>query len=558
MKEKYTIGLDFGTLSGRGVLVRCRDGEVVSSAVKAYKHGVLETFLPDGKTALPSEWCLQHPEDYLEVVESVIPDLLLGSDVDAEAIIGLGVDFTASTILPVDSKGIPLCEQERFKLRRNAYAKLWKHHGAQRQADYINGLLVKMGLAKTPRFGGTVSSELMVPKVLETLQEDLEVYESASEFLEAGDWITRTLTGSNKRSCSMAGYKMWWSHESGYLENGFFGRIDNRLEQFVAEKLPGEVVGISESVGGLSKVWSEKLGLREGIAVAPAIIDSHAGFPGSRVYRKGQAMLVIGTSSVLMTLSDQPYSDKGIYGGVRDAIVPGYYALESGLAAVGDLFGWFIEKFIPECYCREAEEKNLNIHTLLSLKAQSLKAGESGLMALDWWNGNKTPYVDSNLSGSIVGLTLSSKPEEIYRALIEATAFGTRTILELFKSNGLQIDEIIASGGIAIKNPLLMQIYADVLGVDIRIAESEQAAALGASIYASLAAKSEAGGYDIYREAVENMTKVERQVYFPEKSNAQIYDDLYKIYQSYSDIMGNQNRRVIEELYKIKNSVCCN
>lgn len=554
MADKYTIGLDYGTLSGRGVLVRCRDGEAILDVAKEYTHGLMNQYLSDNKTILPSEWCLEHPNDYLEVLEYVIIELLKNSGVNKEDIIGIGVDFTASTVLPIDEKSFPLCMKEEFTGRRNAYVKLWKHHGAQKQADYINILLKELGQEDSPRFGGAVSPELMVPKVLEMLQEDPQVYESASEIIEAGDWITRVLTGSNCRSCSMAGYKAWWNQREGYPNREFFAAVDPRMENFVEEKLPGKICNVGKAVGTLSYEWAERLGLKEGIPVASAVIDSHAGVPGSGISCEKQAMLVLGTSSVMVALNDKPYSQKGVYGGVRDGVVPGYYALESGLAAVGDLFAWFVENLVPMSYYKEANEQGLDIYGLLNVKAVKLKAGESGLLVLDWWNGNKTPFVNGNLTGSIIGLTLNTKPEQIYRALLEATAFGTRQILELYEESGIQIEEIIASGGIASKNPMLMQIYADVLGKDIKISASNQAAALGSAIYAALAAGLKKGGYDSYGEAVKKMSRVREKVYIVDLRSKKKYDKLYQVYRKYSTVMGQQEEDILQELFNIKNN----
>lgn len=552
--EKYTIGMDYGTLSGRGVLVRCSDGRIMSTGVKAYTHDLIKDYLPDEdkKIPLPPEWCLQHPQDYLEVLEEVIVQLLKIGQINKEDIIGIGIDFTACTILPIDRDGIPLCMKGEFKNRRNAYVKLWKHHGAQKQADKINALLEKWKIQDTPRFGGKISPELMVPKVLELLEEDPEIYDAASQILEAGDWITRVLTGSLQRSCSMAGYKMWWNHDEGYPDYEFFKSLNPKMEYFTDEKLPGSICRMGDRIGILNQEWSERLGLQEGIAVAPAIIDSHAGFPGSGITGCGQMMMVLGTSGVMLTLSDKPYSAKGICGGVRDGIVRNYYALESGLAAVGDLLSWFVEYFVPMSYYKEAEIHNMNIHTLLSRKASMIGIGESGLLSLDWWNGNKTPFVDANLMGTIIGMTLNTRPEEIYRSLIEATAFGTRMIKELFEENGKRIREVIASGGIASKNSVIMQIYADVLGVDIKIAACDQAAALGSSIYAALAAGAENGGYDEYKEAVEGMTFMTDDEYTFHTKNKEKYDRLYQIYKRYSDTMGSKDREILQALYRLK------
>lgn len=552
MKKRYTIGLDYGTLSGRGVIVSCENGEVIASAVKEYSHGVMDQMLCDGEEELPPDWALEHPMDYIEVLDTVVPRLLRESGVDPDEIIGVGIDFTACTMLPVDGDGVPLCTKEEFKGRRNAYAKLWKHHGAQQCADRINRYLEEKGLAASLRFGGKVSPELLLPKVMEILEEDPGVYEAADEILEAGDWLTRVLTGAHTRSCSMAGYKMWWNERDGYPEESFFTDLDPRLGSFVRDKLPGQLVGVGKCVGFLSGEWAKRLGLRAGIAVAPAIIDSHAGVPGSGVSTKEQMMLVLGTSSVMIGLSETPCSRDGVMGGVRDAIVPGYYGLESGLASVGDLFGWFVDHLATGSYEEEARARGMNIHMLFCEKAAALMPGKSGLLALEWWNGNKTPFVNGSLKGALIGMSLNTRPEEIYRALIEATAYGTRRILELYEGNGLKVEEIICSGGISLKNPLLMQIYADVLGKRLRVAASDQAAALGSAIYAALSAGEAKGGYDHYEEAVRRMSRVKDTVYEPDSGNHRIYNKLYAVYKDYSELMGDTSRRIMRRLGEIQ------
>ncbi|MDO5134465.1 MAG: ribulokinase [Eubacteriales bacterium] len=550
-EDTYTIGLDFGTLSGRGILVRCRDGKIMASAIKKYAHGVMDEFLPDKKTPLPDAWCLEHPQDYLDVLDEVIPTLIKESEVPAENIIGIGIDFTSCTMLPVDKNGVPLCFQEKYASRRNAYVKLWKHHGAQKQADKVNSILDGLGISGLPRFGGKVSPELLIPKIMEILEEDPEIYECADEILEAGDWLSRVLTGSHKRSCSMAGYKAWWSAPEGYVEKDLLEKFDSRLKNLEA-KMPGEVCSIGGVVGRLDQACARRFGLKSGIAVAPAVIDSHAGVPGSGITDITQVMMVLGTSSVMVGFSKTPYSGDGICGGVKDAIIPGYYAFESGLASVGDLFGWFTEQFISRQYEQEAEEKSLNLHSLLCLKAKELYPGQSGLLALDWWNGNKTPYVDGNLTGQIMGMTLNTKPEEVYRALIEATAFGTKKIIETYEKEGVHIEEIIASGGISNKNELLMQIYADVLGKNIAVVNDHQTAALGSAIYAALSAGKKAGGFDTYREAVAHMGSQKSKLYKPDQKRIQTYQNLYQLYRRLSKIMGAEYRDLVYDLRKMK------
>ena len=350
----------------------------------------------------------------------------------------------------------------------------------------------------------------------------------------------------------MAGYKAWWVQS--YPDAHFLAALHPGLEHFAQEKLPGEIIPIGTAVGYLNAEWAKRLGLAQGIAVAPTIIDSHAGAPGSGLTNDRQMILVLGTSSVMIAFGKEPYSEKGICGGVKDAIIPGYYALESGLAAVGDMFGWFVENCVPAAYVKEAEQKRISVHTLLSEKAESIAPGESGLLALDWWNGNKTPFVNGNLGGVLLGMTLQTKPEEIYRALIEATAFGTKRIVELYEKSGVVIDEVIASGGITQKNPMLMQIYADVLEKPVRVASCEQTAALGSAIYAAMAAGSAAGGYDSCWTAMEHMSSKKEVFYMPSEENREKYRELYALYCHFSDIMGEKCGTMFEELQSIKRS----
>lgn len=551
MNDKYVIGLDYGTLSGRAALIRCRDGHQEAVSVKNYTHGVMDEFLPDSTKKLPTGFALQYPRDYLEVLEYTIPELLKISGIHKEDIIGLGIDFTSCTMLPVDENDIPLCLKSEWENHPHSYVKLWKHHGAQKQADQINEILLETGMSKDPRFGKKVSSELMIPKILETFQQDRPLYETTFAFTEAGDWLTKILTDSSKRSCSMAGYKAWWLPEKGYPDDTIFKLMDPDFPSVVHDKLPGEICGIGEKIGCLTEKWANRLGLMPGIAVASSVIDSHAGVPGSGICRNDQMMMVLGTSSVMIALSETPYSKAGICGAFKGGIVPGYYALESGLAAVGDMLGWFTDHCVPASYTCEAAQKEIQIHELLTQKASLLKPGQSGLLALDWWNGNKTPYVDGNLSGIILGLTLNTKPEEIYRAFIESTAFGTRMIVELFEQSGIQINEIIASGGITNKNPLFMQIYADVLGKTIKLADSDQTAALGSAIYAALAAGKGNGGYDSYEEAVSSMSKQKNFIYQPCMENKGTYDKLYTLYCSAGRQFHDSELNILHALRKI-------
>jgi len=554
MSNKYVIGLDYGTKSERAVLVDTSDGKILSVSEMMYPHGVMEHFLPDRKTELGVDWCLQDPSDYLLALEKTIHGVLANSGVSPSDIIGLSIDFTASTVLPVTKDGTPLCCLEKFAHRPHAYVKLWKHHAAQKQADHINDVLSKRGELNLPRYGGKISPELMLPKALQILDEDEEIYKTMDSFLEAPDWINFLLTGERKRSASTAGYKAMYFNEEGYPKKDFFREIDPRMENFIEEKCSGNISPMGSCFGTLKKEWAEKLGLAEGTAVGTSIIDAHAGLPGCGITAPGKMMLILGTSSVQAVLSDHPYSGNGIMGAVKGGIIPGYYALESGLAAVGDQLDWFVSRNVPASYRERAEREGKNIHSLLSELGEKLPAGGNGLLALDWWSGNKTPYVDGELSGMIVGLNMTTSPEEIYRALIESSAYGTREITDYFEATGVKVDEIIACGGIVGKNPFLMQVFADVTGKTIRASEGKQTAATGAAVYAAVAAGKKAGGYDTISDAVSSMIKSADRIYTPVPASAAVYESLYKSYLALTGYFNPAQNPVMKQLKEFRRS----
>lgn len=554
MSRKYTIGLDYGTTSGRALLVACDNGEEIAVSVMEYKNAVMDKTLPDGKTPLGVNWALQNPMDYIEVLAFTVRDVMEKSGVSKDDIIGVSIDFTCCTVLPVDKNKIPMCEHDKYRSRPHAYAKLWKHHAGQKQADYINRYLKEKELIDLPRFGGGVgiSSELLLPKVLQIVDEDYEIYKEMDQFLEAGDWLAQLLTDTKRRSANMAGYKAMWHPEEGYPSKSFFRDIDPRIENIVDEKLGRDICQPGEKMGGMCQVWAERLGLNAGTAVAASIIDAHAGLPGSGITKPGQMMLVIGTSTVQLVLGDKCYSGKGVCGAIKGAIIPGYYSLESGLAAVGDMFSWFTKNGVPASYESEAAAKGMNIHQYLAFKASQLKPGQSGLLAIDWWNGNKTPFVNGDLSGVIFGYTLLTKPEEIYRALIEATAYGTNLILEICEESGTPVDEIIASGGITNKNPMLMQIYADVTNREIKLSASDQTGALGSAMYAAVAAGKSCGGYGTMFEAAAAMGRLKETAYTPIPENVAVYKELYAEYKKMVELLGPDNCDTVKKLKTLR------
>ncbi|MEH7353394.1 ribulokinase [Neobacillus drentensis] len=550
---KYTIGVDYGTQSGRALLVEVGTGKEIASSVKAYTHGVMDEYLPDGVSKLGEGWALQHPADYLEVLQFTIPAVLKEANIDASDVIGVGVDFTACTILPINAQGTPLCMTEEFKNNPHSYVKLWKHHAAQDEANRLNEIATDRGEDFLQRYGGKISSEWLVPKVWQIAQEAPEIYHAADQILEAVDWVVSQLTGSIKRNSCTAGYKAIWNKENGYPSKDFFKALHPLLENVVEEKLSNNVYSIGTKAGEITEKAAKLTGLKPGTAVAVANIDAHVSVPAVGITEPGKLLMIMGTSTCHVLLGEEEKIVPGMCGVVEDGVIPGFMGYEAGQSCVGDHFEWFTENCVPESYHEEAKQLGVDIHQLLSEKASKLQVGESGLLALDWWNGNRSTLVDVDLSGVLLGATLLTKPEEIYRALIEATAYGTRMIVETFRQNGVPINEVYACGGIVLKNPLMMQIYADVLNMDIRISDSTQTPALGSAMFGAVAAGSERGGYDDITSAALEMARVKDEFYKPLEKQVKTYNELYNEYAELYDYFGRHNH-VMKRLKKIKMS----
>ncbi|MBG9769008.1 ribulokinase [Bacillus vallismortis] len=548
----YTIGVDFGTLSGRAVLVHVETGEELAAAVKEYRHAVIDTVLPKTGHKLPRDWALQDPADYLEVLETTIPALLEQTGVEPKDIIGIGIDFTACTILPVDRTGQPLCMLPEYEEEPHSYVKLWKHHAAQKHADRLNQIAEEEGEAFLQRYGGKISSEWMIPKVMQIAEEAPHIYEAADRIIEAADWIVYQLCGSLKRSNCTAGYKAIWSEKAGYPSDEFFGKLNPLMKTITNDKLAGSIHSVGERAGGLTEKMAQLTGLLPGTAVAVGNVDAHVSVPAVGITEPGKMLMIMGTSTCHVLLGEDVHIVPGMCGVVDNGILPGYAGYEAGQSCVGDHFDWFVKTCVPQAYREEAEEKNIGIHELLSEKANLQAPGESGLLALDWWNGNRSTLVDADLTGMLLGMTLLTKPEEIYRALVEATAYGTRMIIETFKESGVPIEELYAAGGIAEKNPFVMQIYADVTNMDIKISGSPQAPALGSAIFGALAAGKENGGYDDIKEAAAHMGKMKDISYTPNAENAAVYEKLYAEYKELVHYFGKENH-VMKRLKTIKN-----
>jgi L-ribulokinase len=551
---KYTIGVDYGTQSGRAVLVEIGTGKEVATAVKPYTHGVMDEFLPDGTTKLDHDWALQHPTDYLEVLQITIPEVLDKAQVSPEDVIGIGIDFTACTVLPIDKSGTPLCLKPEYSKNPHSYVKLWKHHAAQDEANRLNEIAEQRGERFLQRYGGKISSEWMIPKVWQILNEAPEIYHNADQILEATDWVISKLTGEVKRNSCTAGYKAMWHKKDGYPSSEFFKALDPRLEHVVEEKLSTDIVAIGSKAGELTEEGAKLTRLKPGTAVAVANVDAHVAVPAVGITEPSKLLMIMGTSTCHILLGEEEKIVPGMCGVVEDGVIPGFMGYEAGQSCVGDHFEWFTENCVPASYYEEAKEKGVNIHQLLTEKASKLEVGESGLLALDWWNGNRSTLVDADLTGVLLGQTLLTKPEEIYRALIEATAYGTRMIVETFRDNGVPVNEVYAAGGIAEKNTMMMQIYADVLNMNIKISASSQTPALGSAMFGAVAAGKERGGYDTITEAARDMGRVKDYVYQPNHDHSVVYDQLYTEYARLYDYFGRGENNVMKTLKKIKSA----
>lgn len=549
---KYTVGVDYGSLSGRAVLVEVETGREVATSILNYPHAVMDEYLPDSQVKLPPDWALQHPQDYLDVLSRTIPDVLKQAGVSADDVIGVGIDFTACTVLPTLSDGTPLCFLDEYKHNPHAYVKLWKHHAAQDEANKLNKIAAERKEEFLARYGGKISSEWLVPKIWQILDEAPDVYEKMDRFVEAADWIIWQLTGVETRNSCTAGYKAIWHKQKGYPSDEFFGALDPGLSHVVDEKLSRMITPLGEKAGEITEKAAKLTGLKAGTAVAVGNVDAHVSLPAVGVTEPGKMLMIIGTSTCDVLLGEKECIVPGMCGVVEDGIIAGYLGYEAGQSCVGDHFDWFVKTCVPAAYQRDAEENSINIHKYLREKAQKLKPGQSGLVALDWWNGNRSVLVDVDLTGMILGMTLLTKPEEIYRALIEATAYGKRMIIETFKENGVPISELYAAGGIAEKDAMMMQIYADVTNMEIRISASSQTPALGSAMFGAVAAGKEKGGYDSIVDAAKVMGKVKDIVYKPIAENVAVYDKLYAEYKTLHDYFGRGENDVMKRLKKIK------
>jgi L-ribulokinase len=556
-RGRYAIGIDFGTESGRAVLVDCEDGRELGTAVYAYRNGVIDERLPPphGDVELEPDWALQDPEDYVRTLQEAVPAMLAETGVDPADVIGVGIDFTSCTMLPTLADGTPLCLLEDLRSQPHAWVKLWKHHAAQPEADRINAVAAERGEPWLARYGGRISSEWFFAKALQILDEAPELYDRADRLIEAADWIVWQLTGVETRNSCTAGYKAMWSKRDGFPADAYFAALHPRLEHVVDEKMSRRIVPIGSRAGGLSEEAAAWTGLLPGTPVAVANVDAHVSAPAATVTEPGTMVLIMGTSICHILLGEEPAPVDGFCGVVEDGVVPGLFGFEAGQTAVGDIFAWFVEHGVPSEYAEAAAGRSVSAHTVLEEEAAKLRPGASGLLALDWWNGNRSILVDADLSGLLVGLTLATKPPEIYRALIEATAFGTRVIVDALEAAGVAVAGMVACGGLPEKNKLLMQIFADVTGREFAVAASKQAPALGSAMFGAVAAGAAGGGYDSIEEASRRMAHLGQERYVPDAGSHRVYNRLHEEYVRLHDLFGRGGDDAMKRLRAIQRDV---
>lgn len=527
--SRATVGVDFGTESARAVLVDVETGRELATSVHRYASGVIDQRLPGAGTVLPPDWALQDPDDYVEAMGATVRAVLAESRIEPSSVIGIGIDFTACTMLPVTADGTPLCRLPDLRPNPHSWVKLWKHHAAQPKADLINETAETRGEKWLDRYGRKTSSEWFFAKALQILDEAPDIYARADRLIEAADWVVWQLTGVETRNSCTAGYKALWSKRDGFPDRQFFASLDPGFADVVDEKMSRDIASLGERAGVITPSAADLTGLLPGTPVAVANVDAHVSVPAATVVGPGRLVAVMGTSTCHVALAEIDRVVPGFCGVVEDGVIPGLFGYEAGQAAVGDMFAWFAGLL------SNAGSPSETLHQSLEQEARKLTPGESGLVALDWWNGNRSVLVDAELTGLLMGATLATRPGEIYRAMLEATVFGTRVIIEALESAGVPIDEIVGCGGLPFQNHLLMQLTADITRRPVRVAASRQTPALGSAMFAAVAAGPDMGGHASIVEASAAMARLGEDEYLPSGTAEPVYDDLYGIYRDLHD-----------------------
>jgi len=537
---KYSIGIDFGTGSGRVLIIDIKTGSIIGMSVIHFKNEKVKENLAN--VDVPYTFALQDPTEYIRVLKEGIPEAIKNAKIHKSQIVGLGIDATSASILLTDNQFKPLSEYQILKKEPHSYLKLWKHHGANKEAEKMLEVARNNKSRWLGNYGFNVNSEWMIPKVLELINHAPNIVKKAAHIMEVGDWLTSKLIEENVRSNCSRGFKTFWNEEEGFFYE-YYKKVDSQLPKIINEKLEGRLVKIGEKAGHISTKMSTELGLPANLPIAPSIIDAHASLLGIGSTQKNELTMVMGTSTCHLMLHDEQKQIPGISGNVKDAIIPNLFAYEAGQSAVGDLFNHVANR-APKSYLDEAKNRKMHIYELLEEKASLKSPGQTGLIALDWHNGNRSILSDSKLRGVLIGETLNTKIEDIYKAYMEATAFGAKMIINNYEEWGMQIDKVFACGGIPQKNELLMQIYADILNRPIHVSASYYAPAIGAAILGSVAGRE----HETVVEAVHDMKQPISKTVHPISQNVKNYQKLFEIYKTIHDYYGLQSHDIMQQL----------
>jgi len=534
-KKQYVLGYDFGTLSCRVIAGDLRTGETLFEASACYPHGVISERLPGSGVMLGRDWALQDPDDYLAVMARLTREAT--RKVPADGIAAMGIDFTNCTVVALGADGKPLCGDSRFREQPHAWVKLWKHHAAQPYAERMEAVLRERGTDWFRAYGRNVSSEWFYPKVLQVYEEAPQVYKAADIFLEAADYLPYWLTGNLARNSATLGVNAFYGVSRGYPDASLLDAFSPGFGS-VLQKQRGEIVPVGSRVGTLRPEAAAFLGLDAGVAVAAGHGDSEVVAAGLGTVEPGGMIMAMGTSTCYQMMHREAVLFDGVCAIVQDGMIPGLFAYESGQPAVGDSFSWVADRLLPGGYKEEAARRGLDALAYMDMLCGMLRPGEAGLVSLDWLNGNRSVLMDYNLRGVIAGLSLATKPEHIYRSMVEATAFGARRILESYREAGVRIERVIASGGLPRKSPVVMQLYADILGRDITVPKVSYASALGAGVCAAVAYEYGTGSREAFQRVCGRMARYGSAAYRPDPRAAAVYNRLYELYLELHDFAG--------------------
>lgn len=537
----FSIGIDFGTESGRAVVVDLTDGSIVGSAAQPYRHGVIDEALPDQPERLPFHTALHDADDYLEILADVVPRALACAQVDPDAVVGIGIDATASSPMLTRADGTPLSRDPGWRDEPSSYVKLWKDHAAQPWANRLNEQWASSAPELLRRYGGTVSSEWLIPKALQVFETAPWAFAAADRVIEVGDWLTWLLTGRELRNASVAGYKACYQPDlGGYPGAALLDELSDGFSALLG-KLGRELGQPGQAVGRLTPTWQQRLGLGP-IPVAVGNMDAQVAAVAAGIERPGSMLLVMGTSVCNLVVSEHRRDIAGISGVVRDGVLPGFWGYEAGQAGVGDSLNWFVRNFADGSVDPTTPGEDPH-QTLLARIANPAQDGP-GLVALEWVNGNRSPLVDPMLSGALVGLTLNTRPHHVYRALMEAACFGQRLIIERFRDEGLAVDELVVGGGLGQKNALLMQFLADATGLPVKVTASENLPATGAALQAAVAA----GHFASHAEAAQTCPPRLAATYRSTEAGAARMASLFETYRLLYTFFGEQHSEVMHRL----------